>query len=153
MQYSMTELQEYLNQLYGNQRMLLTSWGYTLTFATLAAGGVSTQPLLTQANGDFLLTGINYHAAIAGGAQTVSSKTIALCRMLITDSGSNEQFTQQAVDLENYCSNDAKMRFMPWPRLVQGRSALSVQMTNYSAGDTYSTIDVFFSGVQIRILN
>lgn len=155
MTYTPSEMLALVRELYrrpdgsipGN--ILLTSFGYTLTFLALAPAGVSTQQLNIQANGDFLITGIRHRAQL--GAQTVSTKTAPEVRMLITDSGSNEQFTNSATDLENYSQNDAKPVSLPWPRLVQGKSSLSVQVTNYSTGDTYTTLDVFFSGILIRI--
>jgi hypothetical protein len=71
-------------------------------------------------------------------------------RILITDSGSNEQFTNSAVDLENYSTNANIVNDLPYPRIISGRSTLTVQVTNYDTTTTYSTLDVSFEGVLVR---
>lgn len=81
----------------------------------------------------------------------MGNKTAPYVRALITDSGSNEQFSAAAVDLETLSSNDAKMRPLPYPRVISGRSTLSVQVTNYApTAETYTTLDIVLSGVLVR---
>ena len=158
MDHSIQSLQAYIGSLYsgvgknvkGQPTGVIVPYVYPLYFAALAAAGIATQQLPMQANADFLCTGLSYHANIAAAAQVVGTKTVANCEILITDTGSNQQWTQSAVDLENYASNDAKLRPLPYPRLVQGRSALSVVVNNYDAAATYN-IKLAFTGVLIYI--
>jgi len=58
---------------------------------------------------------------VAAAAQNVSTKTAPLVRMLVTDSGSNEQFTNVAVDLENYSTNGNIINSLTYPRIISGR--------------------------------
>ena len=81
----------------------------------------------------------------------MSTKTAPFVRLLITDSGSNEQYTAQAVDLENYSQNGIGAHTLPYPRIVSGRSTLTIQATNYApTAETYTTLDVFLEGLLIR---
>jgi hypothetical protein len=79
----------------------------------------------------------------------VSTKVAPLARVLITDSGTNEQFTNAAVDLENYSTNGNIINNLPYPRIISGRSTLTVQLSSYEASATIN-IDLSFSGVLVR---
>jgi len=152
MQYpSINELQAYLGQIYGPEaRLTVVPYAYPIQFVTLAQNASSTAQLSITANADFVWLGLAYRAAIAA-AQNVSTKTAAFLRLLITDSGSNEQFTSAAVDLENYSTNGGDARDLPYPRWIGGRSALTFQLTNYApTAETYSSIDILLSGVLVR---
>jgi hypothetical protein len=70
-------------------------------------------------------------------------------RILVTDSGSNEQFTNAAVDLENYSTNGNIINNLPYPRIVSGRSTLTIQISSYEASQTLN-LDLSFSGVLVR---
>jgi len=153
-QYSIQDIEVFVTRFYQGRALLLTPYGYTLTFLALASLANATQQLNIAANADFIILGIR-HRALLAATQTVSSKVAPAVRMLVTDSGSNEQFTNAAVDLENYSSNGVGERRLSYPRIVSGRSSLNVQLTNYSAAgvgaaETYSDIEVFFDGVLVR---
>lgn len=148
--YSFLALQSWIAALYQNAQTWITPYGFTTTFLALAQNASATNVIQITANGDFVLTGIKHRAQI-GGAQTVSTKTAPFVRLLITDSGSNEQFTAQAVDLENYSENGGVQKALPYPRWISGRSSLSVQATNYAPTvETYTSLDVFLEGVLVR---
>ena len=149
MQNSYSEIEAYCAKFYNGRRLLITPYTYVLTFSSLAAAASATQTLNIAANADFVLTNVHYHANVANAAQTVGNKTIALCRMLITDSGSNEQFSNAACDLENYGTNAWMQNGLEYPRIVSGRSTLTIQLTNYDAAVTYN-IDLGFAGVLVR---
>ena len=104
------------------------------------------------ANADFVLLGIHHRAQI-GAAQNTSTKTAPFVRALITDSGSNEQFTAQAVDLENYSTNGQIVNNLAYPRIIAGRSTLNISVTNYApTAETYTSLDVMLEGVLVRAL-
>jgi hypothetical protein len=143
----------YATQDYPNPALYMAPYGYTISVVALAAAGSTTATLNITGNADFLLTDIFYRPSVAAAAQTVSTKTASFIRMLIVDAGTNEQFTASAVDLENYASNgNAGNRGLPFPRLIQGRTALAFTFTNWSAAEA-STFDVFLSGIQIKKMN
>jgi hypothetical protein len=118
--------------------------------ALAAAGGVNTQQLVMQANSDFLCFEILTRANIAHAAETVSTETLFQGTVLITDSGSNQQWTNAAVDVENYCSTGFRKNPLPYPKLTEGRSALTVVTTNTSAASAFN-ITMSFSGVLIFV--
>ena len=103
--YGIGEIEAYASKFYQGRPLLLTPYGYNLTFSSLTAGASQSQTLNITANADFIMVGLHHRANIAAASQTVSNKTAPLTRILITDSGSNEQFTNAAVDLENYSTN------------------------------------------------
>ncbi len=148
-QYSYAEIETFASKFYQGRPLLLTPYAYNLTFSALAAGASATQTVNIAANADFIITGLHHRANVAAAAQTVSNKTAPLARILITDSGSNEQFTNSAVDLENYSTNGNIINKLDYPRIVSGRSTLTVQLTSFEATNTLN-IDVVFEGVLVR---
>jgi hypothetical protein len=90
-----------------------------------------------------------YAANVAAAGQNVSTKTAPLARILVVDSGSNEQFTNSAVDLENYSTNGNIINTLSYPRIISGRSTLTVTLTSFEASQTLN-VDVFFEGVLVR---
>ena len=105
------------------------------------------------ANADFILTGFHHRAVVDTTAiQTASSKNCPYVRMLVTDSGTNEQFTNSAIDLENYSTNANIINLLEYPRIISGRSTLTIQVTNYAtaAAGTLSVLDIVLAGVLVR---
>jgi hypothetical protein len=147
--FSIGEIEAFASKFYAGRALLLTPYGYNLTFSGLAAGASASQTLNIAANADFIALVVHHRANVAAAAQNVSTKTAPLVRMLVTDSGSNEQFTNSAVDLENYSTNGNIINTLPYPRIISGRSTLTVTLTNFDAASTYN-IDVFFEGVLVR---
>lgn len=148
--FSITEIEAFAARFYQGRTLSIVPYGYTTTFLALAQNAVQTNIINIAANADFMMLSLNHRAQI-GAAQTVQSKTAPFVRLLITDSGSNEQYTAQAVDLENYSTNGGVVQNLAYPRIVSGRSTLTVQATNYApTAETYTTLDVFLEGVLIR---
>lgn len=148
--FSPADIQSFASQYYGGRKLLLTPYGYNSTFASLAQNASATNQINIAANADFIVLGFRVRAQIAA-AQTVSTKTAPFLRMLLVDSGSNEQYTAQAVDVNNYASIDAKDLWLPYPRIVNGRSTLSLTLSNYApTAETYTNTEVFMQGVLVR---
>jgi hypothetical protein len=147
--FSFQDLRQFASEIYQGRPVVMTPYGYTVTFTGLAQNAQASQQLSITANADFILTEICYRPAI-GAAQTVSNKTAAFVRLLITDSGTNEQYTNSAVDLENFATNGGIGRVLPYPRWIGGRTSLTFQAFNYApTAETY-TFDVYLSGVLVR---
>lgn len=148
-QYSYAEIETFASKFYNGRSLLITPYGYNVTFSALAPAATITQTVNIAANADFIITGLHHRASIAGASQNVSTKVAPLARILITDSGSNEQFTNSAVDLENYSTNGNIINKLDYPRIVSGRSTLTVQLTSYEAANTLN-VDIVFEGVLVR---
>jgi hypothetical protein len=147
--FSIGEIEAFASKFYAGRSLLLTPYGYNLTFSSLAAGATATQTLNIAANADFIALVVHHRANVAAAAQNVSTKSAPLVRMLVTDSGSNEQFTNSAVDLENYSTNGNIINTLPYPRIISGRSTLTVTLSSFEASQTLN-VDVFFEGVLVR---
>jgi hypothetical protein len=150
--YSIADLEAYISRFYQGRPLLITPYGYNLTFtpAQLSAGATVSQVINVAANADFVAINAAYRSfATTATTQTNATDDLPFVRCLITDSGSNEQFTNSAVDISNYGTGHNFMMPLPYPRIVSGRSTLTVQMTNYSSNTAYG-LDFFVSGVLVR---
>ena len=153
MDYSPTMIEAFLARFYGGSKLLITPFGYTATFLALAQNAQATQTINITANADFCLLGFRHRAQI-GAVQNIGNKTAPFVRIQITDSGSNEQYTNGAVDLENFSTNTAYENNLAYPRIISGRSALLLQVTNYApTAETYTSLDIFLEGVLVRVLS
>ena len=147
--YSISDIEAYASKFYQGRPLLLTPYAYVLTFSSLAAGSSATQTLSITANADFIFLQMHHHANVANAGQTVANKTAPLCTILVTDSGTNEQFTNAAVDLENYSTNGNIINDLPYPRIISGRSTLTVQVSSYEASVSLN-LDVSIEGCLVR---
>lgn len=148
--YSTVDIEAFVSRFYPTQRMLITPFGYPLTFAALAQNASATATVAIAANADFIMLAVRHRAQI-GAPQNIGTKTAPFVRILIIDSGTNEQYTNGAVDLENYSTNGQYDHSLPYPRIISGRSVLTVQVTNYApTAETYTTLDILFEGVLAR---
>jgi hypothetical protein len=156
---SPTELQAFINATYAadprtaNARKVVVPKKYGVTFTAIAVGVTSTQQIQISANGDFFLRAIYFRASLAGAAQTVSTVPIPNVRALFTDSGSDEQWSNQAIDLSSWADtagsggHDMDMAF---PRVISGRSTITVQLTSFEAANT-PVIDLTLDGVICKV--
>jgi len=151
MNYSIAEIESFAARFYNAGKLLITPDAYTTTFLALAQNASASNVITIASNGDFILLGVRHRAQI-GDAQTVGSRTVPFVRCLLTDSGSGEQFTNVAIDLENYSSSDFIVPFV-YPRIIQGRSTVTVAVTNYApTAETYTSLDISLIGVRVRAM-
>lgn len=149
--FSISDLEQFASRFYGGKPLLLVPYAYAVTFTSVSAGATSTQTLNITANADFIL--LNFHHRASNNlatAQTVSTKLAPYARVVITDSGTNEQFTNQAIDLENYSTNGNIVNLLPYPRIISGRSTLTIQLSNYDTANTLASLELMLEGVLVR---
>lgn len=150
LRYTVLEIQAFLNQLYGGRPLVVVPYGYTATFNGITASTSQTQTLSITANADFVLTHVKSRTSDST-VQTVSNKNAPYYRILITDSGSNEQFTNSAVDTECYTTNgNTSQGLLPYPRFIGGRTALTITVNEYRGVAATQNIDVYLEGVLVR---
>ena len=153
MAYTIADLESYVSRFYQGRPLLITPYAYSLTFTPtqLAAGATNSQVINIAANADFVATEFSYRSYSGSAAtnQTNATEDQPFLRILITDSGSNEQFTNSAVDLTNYATGQNYEHPLPYPRIISGRSTLTVQLTNYSTNTAYG-LDLSVNGVLVR---
>ena len=149
--FSILELQAFANQIYQGRPLIMVPYGYTVTFSGVTANSTQTQTLSITANADFILTKIKLRATEAAVAHTISNLDAPQARVLITDSGSNEQFTNQAVDVVNYTSiGQSDLGQLPYPRFISGRTALSIVLSEYGGVVATENMDLFLEGMLVR---
>lgn len=152
MAYTIADLESYVSRFYQGRPLLITPYAYSLTFTPtqLAAGATNSQVINIAANADFVATEFAYRSYSATATnQTNATEDQPFLRILVTDSGSNEQFTNSAVDLTNYATGQNFEHPLPYPRIISGRSTLTVQLTNYSTNTAYG-LDLSVNGVLVR---
>lgn len=162
---SPTELVAFVNAMYAQADASLMQNGlprpnrvyvtkrYSANFAGLVAGGAAQQQQIQiSANGDFILTRINYRANIANAAQTVSTLVVPQLLMQLTDSGSDELFANQALDINAFASLSSsanKDEDEMYPRVISGRSTLTISLQNTEAANTYN-VEVTLLGILVK---
>lgn len=146
---SFDQIENFCQKFYQGRQLLLTPYAYTTTFSALASGASASNVINIAANADFVAIMFHHRANVSAAGQTVNNKTAPLVRILVTDSGSNEQFTNAPVDIENYSTNGNIINDLPYPRIISGRSSLTIAVTNYDAAQTYN-LDVSIEGVLVR---
>lgn len=156
---SPAELQAFIDATYASsgyppdvQKAILPKI-YATTFTAIALAATATNQIQISANGDFFCTTLRYRANLAAAAQTVTSIPVSNARVLITDTGTDEQWSNQAVDINSLCGvagiGGVDMD-LPYPRLIAGRSSVTVQITNFDAVST-PAIDFELIGVLVKI--
>lgn len=153
--YGLLNIEAFASKFYRNadgspRQLVLTPYGYPVTFLAVAPAVPQVQQINIAANADFILLAFHHRASI-GAAQAVSTKVAPFCNLLITDNGTGEQYTNVGVDLENYSSNGSFLQELSYPRIIAGKSSLQIQVTNTATFDeTYDTLQLFLEGVQVR---
>ncbi len=145
-----SEIEAFVARFYQGKRVLITPYGYPISFSSVAQNATSTQTINIAANADFILIGLRHRAWLAAAGLTVSSKPAATARLLLIDSGSNEQYTQTSVQLDNYSTNDAKVLNLCYPRVITGRTTITAQLTNNAPAAETINVEVLLDGVQVR---
>jgi hypothetical protein len=125
---------------------------YEVNFSGLAAGTDSVQQINIQADSDFELMKMTYFADIAAAAQTESTQVVPLCSVLILDSGSGRQLSDQAVPVPNLFGTGEIPFILPNSKIFSARSLISVTVNNFSAATTYN-LKLSFIGVKRFKLN
>ncbi len=109
---------------------------YSTTFASLAAGGSTTNNISIQADSDFDLLATTYEANIAGAAQTSGTFIYPNITILLTDSGSGRQLMDSAIAVTSFFGNGQFPFILPIPKRFAARSNIVVQASSFEAADT-----------------
>lgn len=151
--FSISDLEQFASRFYGGRPLLLVPYVYSTIFTTLTQSTSQTATINITANADFICTQFHHRAVVDTTAvQTSATKNAPYVRLLVTDSGTNEQFTNQAVDLEGYSTNGNIVNMLEYPRIISGRSTLTVQVTNFgtAAAVSLATLEIQLHGVLVR---
>lgn len=147
---SWSQIEQFVARFYDGRRVLITPYAYPVSFLNVTQNATQTQTINIAANADFIFIRCHHRMWLAAAGQTVSTKNTPIGRLLLIDSGSNEQFTQAPVQLDNYSINDSKVIELPYPRVIAGRTTVTAQYTNNSPAAESQNIEVVLTGVQVR---
>jgi len=120
---------------------------YSAVFAALAAAASATQNITIQADSDFILQKLTYHANIAAAAQLSGTRIVPLVSLLITDSGSGRQIMDRAIPLVTFFGDGELPFILPNPKVFKARANITIQATNFSAATAYN-LYLSFIGVK-----
>jgi hypothetical protein len=147
--YSIADIEAFASRHYNGRQVLVTPWAYTLSFSNFSAGTTQSKTITMLANADFIALQFHHRATLDDATQTVTTKVAPLVRMLVVDSGSQEQFTAAAVDLECYSTNGNITNQLPYPRILEGKTTITIQVTSYAASQGYN-LDIVMDGALLR---
>lgn len=155
MQYSITDIQRFVQRFYGTARLLVTPFGYPVLFdANLdpATSLTYTRSINIQANADFVLTDVAYKVI---ETQDVENKMVCSASIIFRESGSKEPFTDTPVALENYAFNGIAQRPLDYPRFLAGASNIecTLILRNVAEQTFPDGIEVMLNGFLVRVFN
>lgn len=145
--YNYSDLQTFVATMYRGKPFFMRPFAYPVEFLSLAAAATATQFVTIQANADFVVTEI---AAVAFTSDYSGSFSM-VGSMLITDTGSNEKWTNDFVPVVAYARNMllSEPHYLAFPRFVQGNTQLQIEFTN--ANSTPMNAFLALRGVQSKL--
>jgi len=120
---------------------------YPVQFLAVAPAAVVTQQLVFDASSDFTWYYGAYSADVAAAGQTQATRTYPLANILITPTDTAAQFMQAATPLTHLFGDGQNPFVMPAPRVIPARSAITFQLTNRDAAQTYN---IFLSLIGVK---
>lgn len=129
------------------------SGGTQPSFSAIAQNNISTSTATVQANADFVMTGAGYQMYSVAAALTDSTDPLPQARVMLTDTGSNDQQSNLPIPLIGL---GASVQYpgvtnLPYPRWINGRSSVTAQLTNLAAAAL--TLDFWLIGVLVQTVD
>lgn len=151
--FSVSDIEAYASLVYNAPReeIFLEPYAYPIGFAAVAPGATVTSILRLSANADMIALGLSHFATRVGqNGYNVLSKEAPNVSALLIDTATGDPFTQQAANLELWSENGMGRNFFTFPRLLRGRGAINVQITNNDGEVTYRYLELMLHGVLVR---
>jgi len=147
--YSVSDVESFVARMWAGATFI-TPYAYSYQFTGLAGqAGTTTGTINIAANADFLLLALALRPSI-GAVQTNATQPVPFIRAQLTDTGSGENFFAQAIDVGSVSTNNERTKALPYPRILQGKTAVSVTLTGWApAAETYAG-ELVLEGVQVR---
>lgn len=149
--FSIADIETYAALVYKCTRddLYLEPYGYPISFTSLSPGQTQSGIINLSANADFITVGLS-HFSLPEDGGSIFTKFAPNVRALLTDTSSGDPFTQNASLLENWSANGLGVCNFTFPRLLRGRGAVSVQVTNVDTTTTYPRLELFLRGVLVK---
>jgi len=119
-------------------RIIKEFYTYQEDFTGVASGASATGNINIQADSDFVMQKLTYHADIAAATVTDSSRVVPNMTVIITDTGSGRQLMESAVPIASLFGTGQLPFILPTPRLFLARSTINIVVANFDAAVTYN---------------
>lgn len=135
--FDLRDLNDFLATMWGGRRIKAKPFLYPVNFGAIAAGASLTETLTIAGDSDFVFTS-SYIVLRNSGGTIIPAVGWTL---LITDSGTNEKYTDSAAQVPSYCNDvgnsNANRAFiaLPIPRRLARQTTLSLTLANVSGAD------------------
>jgi hypothetical protein len=123
---------------------------YSTTIASRAASTSHTNSIQIQANSHFEVQKLAF-AWFYGGAVADPNTTLAvpMVTVLITDTGSGRQWSDQAIQLTSLFGTGQLPAILPTPRVLPAASQITVQVNNLFTGQALPLLTLAFIGRKV----
>lgn len=125
---------------------------YNTVHSVVVAGTSNTQTININADSDFQIEKLTFFADIAAAGQNNSTRVIPLATVLIVDSGSGRQFSDQAFPIASLFGNGQIPFVLKQPKILSARTSISVVVANFDAVNTYN-LRLSFIGSKLFLRN
>ncbi len=133
-----------------NQQLEIQPYSYRLSFTDLQPGQTVSKVLSISAQADFILVSPRYRACVETDDDTLGD-VVPKVLTLISDAGSNQQYSNDQVDISTYFGQIGRAPYdQQYPRIMNGRGAITLQITSYATSEVYSQIEFVFAGVLLK---
>lgn len=127
-------------------------YAYSTLHNAVAANASDTQTVTIASDSDFYLSKMTMFAHISGAVQTDSSRVLPLATVTLTEISSGNQMFDSAIPIPAVFGDGQIPFILPHPKLFEAKSALTVNVANFSAATTY-TIYLNFLGYRVYYAN
>jgi hypothetical protein len=131
-----------------NVQFIQDYFTYNILFNGLAPNDTQNGTIQIQADSDFKWVKGAFFASIAGAGQTNDDRVIPLVDILITDGGSGRQLMNQPISVVDVFGTGQLPFILPIERIFKARSNITIQVSNFSAAETYD-LRLDFIGTKI----
>lgn len=138
-----------LNQIRNDPSLSLSFFTYTFNIASIAPGAVETDVINIENDSQFVWVKTTYFCDLAGAVQTDSSRVIPLINVLMTDSGSARQFSDEAQPVNSIAGQGNIPFILPSPFIFKNNANINASFTNVSNATTYLNLLVSLHGYRV----
>jgi hypothetical protein len=142
-QYAPSDVDAFLRQYYGNQKLLTEPQIYTSNLGTIASPGQATGTVQISMQADFFLFGLSAKPS------AFDDPAVNQISIMLTDAGSARPFFNSPILVGNICPSNREWS-MPFPRFLGRNTAVSIVANNPSGYDSIASFYISLVGVSVR---
>lgn len=133
-----------------NKKIVTDFFVYNTSFSDLNSGQSQTKSIQIQANSHFEVQKLAF-TAFYGAAAADQNTTLAvpLVSVLITDTGSGRQWSDQAVQLTSLFGTGQLPALLPTPRILPAASQITIQVNNLFTAQNIVLLTLAFIGRKV----